>query len=428
MVAQIGADGRRFRSEPMMHLFINSLAASAGGGLTYIRNVIPHLAVTPGLQVSVALGSCLREEFREFSKINFLELEVPPGRRFWFEQSELPNFIQRARADVLLSAGNFALRKPPVPQILLSRNSIYTSSDFYQDLLSRHEYRAYIDTRLRAVLAKRSIRWADATVAPSVAFAAELRRWTGKPVRAIHHGFDRDSFTRDPTPLAAHLEEKLLATEGSLRLLFVSHYNYYRNFETLLGALPLLRDRLNGRSVKLLLTCKLAAGENPGTYNPERAAKLVKELGVQQMLAELGTVPYGQLHHLYRRADVYVTPAYTETFAHPLVEAMASGLPVIASDLDVHREICGEAALYFPRFSSADLAARLAELSRSPEIMKRMAALGEERSRQFSWRTHVDELLKLSDMLIASNARSAANKSQNLASNSLCRDEADKMS
>jgi glycosyltransferase involved in cell wall biosynthesis len=414
----------------MMHLFINSLAASAGGGLTYIRNVIPHLAVTPGLQVSVALGPCLREEFRKFSNITFLELEIPPGRRFWFEQSELPNLIRRACADVLLSAGNFALRKSPVPQLLLSRNSIYTSSDFYQDLLSRHEYRAYLDTRLRAVLAKRSIHWADATVAPSEAFAAELMRWTGKPVHTIHHGFDRNSFTRNAAPLPTQLEEKLLTTAGSLRLLFVSHYNYYRNFETLIRALPLLRDRLNGRSVKLLLTCKLCAGENPGTYNPERAAKLVSELGVkkEEMLVELGAVPYDQLHHLYRRADVYVTPAYTETFAHPLVEAMASGLPVIASDLDVHREICGDAALYFPRFSSEELAARVAELSKSPETMKHMAALGEERSRQFSWKTHVDKLLKLSDMLIASKARSSASKSQNLASNSLCRDEVDKMS
>jgi len=45
-------------------------------------------------------------------------------------------------------------------------------------------------------------------------------------------------------------------------------------------------------------------------------------------------------------------PAYAETFAHPLVEAMASGLPVIASDLAVHREICGGGrGCIFPRFA-----------------------------------------------------------------------------
>ena len=40
-----------------MHLFINSLAASAGGGLTYIRNVLPHLAARPDLRVTVVIES-----------------------------------------------------------------------------------------------------------------------------------------------------------------------------------------------------------------------------------------------------------------------------------------------------------------------------------------------------------------------------------
>ena len=101
-----------------MRLFINSLAASAGGGLTYIRNVIPHLAAKPDLRVTVALTPGLRQEFRGFPNIEFLELEVPLVRRFFYEQAELPNLIRTARADVLLSTGNFALRRSPVPQVL----------------------------------------------------------------------------------------------------------------------------------------------------------------------------------------------------------------------------------------------------------------------------------------------------------------------
>ena len=148
-------------------------------------------------------------------------------------------------------------------------------------------------------------------------------------------------------------------------MLFVSHYNYYRNFETLIRALPLLRQLLPNRAVTLFLTCKLSEGENPGDYRPKRPRNLVKDLGVEEMVAELGAIPYRQLHLLYGRADIYVTPAYTETFAHPLVEAMASGVPVVASDLAVHREICGEAAAYFPRFSPESLAGTVAQVAQS---------------------------------------------------------------
>jgi glycosyltransferase involved in cell wall biosynthesis len=389
-----------------MHLFINALAASAGGGLTYIRNVVPHLAATPGVQATIAVAPGLREEFQPFSNIDFIVPEIGSAGRFWYEQSALPGVTRRCHADVLISAGNVALRRSPVPQVLLSRNSLYISSDFYRDLLSRREYRTWLDTRLRAAIARRSIAWAAVTVAPSEAFAIELRRWTGNDhIRAIHHGFDREAFTRDASPLTADVDEKLRTTDGSLKLLFVSHYNYYRNFETLLRALPLLRSRVSGRGVKLLLTCKLAAGENPGAYRPEAAARLVRELGLSDTVVELGAIPYRQLHQLYRRADVYVTPAYTETFAHPLVEAMSSGLPIVASDLPVHREICGSAALYFPCFSAQELSDRILELAMSGSLAASTREEGLRRSTGFSWRDHVDKLIALARSMVQTSRK-----------------------
>ncbi len=386
----------------MMRLFINSLAASAGGGLTYIRNVLPHLAEIKHLHVTVALSPSLREEFRDLNSVEFLEIASPAGRRFWHEQSRLPTLIRNSNSQVLLSTGNFALRKSPVPQILLSRNSIYSSRDYYADLIARREYRLWLETRLRSVLAKRSVYWADVTVAPSEAFAADLRHWTGKPVRVIYHGFDREEFFRDAAPLCPDVQEQLTRASGAVRLLFVSHYNYYRNFETLIRALPLLRQSFNGRPVKLFLTCKFAPGANPGAYDPRSAARLIREIGVEDMVVELGAVPYRQLHHLYRQCQIYVTPAYAETFAHPLVEAMSSGLPVVASDIAVHREICGDAAIFFERFSPSALAKCLLQVMQSDAMAQRMSTAGLERSQHFSWNTHVNQLLDLArNLLIA---------------------------
>ena len=219
----------------------------------------------------------------------------------------------------------------------------------------RGEYGTSLDTRIKGIFARKSIHWADRTVAPSQAFADELQRWTGKQVTAIHHGFDHEAFFRDQSPLPEDVREKLESGKGHLRLLFVSHYNYYRNFETLFRAIPLLRQTLNGRKVRLFLTCKLQDSENPGAYRTNQAAALIDQLGIREEVVELGTVPYRLLHQVYRACDIYVTTAYTETFAHPLVEAMASGLPIVASDLPVHREVCGEAAEYFPSFHVEDL-------------------------------------------------------------------------
>jgi glycosyltransferase involved in cell wall biosynthesis len=346
----------------------------------------------------------LRQEFRELPGISFLELDVVLGtaQRFRQEQTALPKLARRVRADVLISAGNFALRKSPVPQVLLSRNALYTCPDFYRDLVRRREYALWLESRVRGNLARRSIFWAECTVAPTEAFAEQLRRWTGRDVVAIHHGFDHENFFRDRSPLPAEICRKLAPRGGPLRLLMVSHYNYYRNFETLLRALPQLRARLGGREVRLFLTCRLEPKANPGSYRTDEAAALLSRLGVTESVVQLGPLPYSQLHHLYGACDLYVAPAYAESFAHPLLEAMASGLPIVVSDLPVHREICGDAALYFPRFSPHDLAVEISRVAQSQDLTENLSASGRLRSRAFSWRRHADQIISLASSLVAS--------------------------
>jgi glycosyltransferase involved in cell wall biosynthesis len=391
----------------MTHIFINALSASAGGGLTYVRNVVPSFSIRDDARVTVLAGNSLRSEIRESARVKVLHEKYPLGlvRRFWYEQRTVPGVIRASGANLLLSTGNFALFRSPVPQILLSRNALYTSADFDRDLRERRDYRMWLDTRIKAALAKWSVGAADCTVAPSKTFAQELVQWTGKNVHSIHHGFNPQAFFGRDKILSPQAEEKFAATAGSFRILFVSHYNYYRNFETLIRALAILKRQMHPRGVRLILTCKLVSADNPGSYHAENAAALIEKLGLGEEVIELGAVPYTALNYLYRECDVYATPAYAETFAHPLVEAMASGLAVIASDIPVHREICGDAALYFPRFSAESLADCVTQVSHSAEQRERMRELGLSRSDDFSWDKHVDELLQMARHLTKINPR-----------------------
>jgi glycosyltransferase involved in cell wall biosynthesis len=389
----------------MMHLFLNCLAASSASGLTYVRNIVPQLAARPDLRATLTLAPHLRPALGNPSNVSFVEMRIPggPAGRFCWEQSLLPDMIRKSGAHVLISAGNLALRRSPVPQILLSGNSLYTSLDFYDDLRARRAHRISLDTRARAFFARRSVRWADCTVAPSMAFASTLRKWAGGKVVSIYHGFDPEIFFKDQSPLPSAIQSKMDSRKNALRLIFVSHYNYYRNFETLLRAIPHIRQRLHRRNVKLFLTCKLSAEEDSGAYRATTAATLIQQLGISNEVVELGAIPYHRLHHIIRTCDIYVTPAYAETFAHPLVEAMACGLPVVASDLPVHREICGNAAVYFPRFSPQELAERVVQVGQSSELRRRLVESGLKRSREFSWRDHVDQIVSLAHSLKGSD-------------------------
>jgi glycosyltransferase involved in cell wall biosynthesis len=357
----------------MIHVFINALSASAGGGLTYIRNVLPHLANRDGVCTTLLVGGVLQGEIQESAHVKVLKADDPcgPGRRFWYEQRYLPNKIRQSGANVLLSTGNFALYRSPVPQILLSRNALYTSTDFLRDIRQRGDYRLWMDTKVKSALARWSVQIADRTVAPSATFAKELKQWTGKDVAFIYHGFDHTAFFQDrlfqeQRSLREDLQAQLCATEGALRVLFVSHYNYYRNFETLIRAIAILKKKLHPRKVRLLLTCKLASKDNPGIYQADKAADLVRQLKLEAEVIELGAVPYSALHHLYRACDVYATPAYAETFAHPLVEAMAIAGPTFGKKPGV--AIGGESPNHSRKMNSKspwERSVRCAELSAS---------------------------------------------------------------
>jgi glycosyltransferase involved in cell wall biosynthesis len=387
----------------MIHLFLDASAASSGSGPTYVRNVVPHLAARADVRSTILVSPFLRKEFQDQPNISFVEFTGDSGNaaaRFVRTQWLVPELVRRSGANVLVSAGNIALFRSPVPQILLSGNALYTSADFFHDVKTRGDYKLWLDTTFKAQIAKWSVQAADRTVAPSQAFADEIRRWTGVRALAIHHGFDRDLFFHDVEPLPVELKNKLQRTGNDIRILFVSHYNYYRNFETLIRAAALLRNLTASRQVKLFLTCRLEPGANPGSYRTEAAASLVQELGVSSNLVELGSVPYHLLHHVYRACDVYVTPAYVETFAHPLVEAMASALPVIASDLAVHREVCAEAALYFPAFSPDRLAETVCRVAKSTELSTRMSQRGLDRSKDFSWNDHVAGVISVAGTLL----------------------------
>jgi glycosyltransferase involved in cell wall biosynthesis len=393
----------------MARVLFNARASTAGGGLTYLRNVLPRLrAIGGGHSFVVAVHDSY---FNEFAGFESDQLKVTPvvdrgiRSRLWQEQAVLRALIATEKIDVLISLGNFALFRSPVPQLLFNRNDLYFSSDFIRDLSSRGLYLQKAGTLLKRAIAKASVRAADVNVTPTRAFAEKLADYNGGDpdgFEVLRFGFDRAKFGESSGPLDPSQTAALRIGERVRRILHVSHYNYFRNFETLIRALPLIDEMLQartGENALLVLTTDIRQGKVYGGYDTTLASELIDRLRVRDRIAMLGEVPYDRLAELYRQADLFVCPSYSESFGHPMLEAMSSGVPVVAANLPVHREICGEAALYFDTFDEATLARECVRVLTDQNLAEKLRTRGEVEIRRFSWDDHVTRLMEIIERL-----------------------------
>ncbi len=154
-------------------------------------------------------------------------------------------------------------------------------------------------------------------------------------------------------------------------LLYVGNQRAHKNVELLIDAFA--GSRLS-EGYDLLLT---------GQFSESVAAKVAANKLASQVHA-LGMVPEEQLPSLYRGATALVLPSLYEGFGLPLVEAMACGVPVVASNVTAIPEVCGDAALYFDPHDLDSMVGALNELERL-SVIDKLRSAGLQRATEFNW-------------------------------------------
>jgi len=136
--------------------------------------------------------------------------------------------------------------------------------------------------------------------------------------------------------------------------------------------------------------------------------QLAQQLGVESSVVELGPLSREALAAAYRRADLLIHTAEAEGFGLPLVEAMACGCQVIASDLPVLREVGGTAATYravgdIPGWSDAIVAALQTRLDPGRRANVREKAFAN--AARFSWSENAAQTARVYERTLPSHDR-----------------------
>ncbi len=266
-----------------------------------------------------------------------------------------PNFYPARRFEPAIDLGG--ARLVATVHDLAFRRLPWTVDEATLDLLSRHLPRVLED--------------AACLVTPSEAVRREICRAGLAPaarVRAIHHG---------PGQLAAAGPGRRPAWAPERYALFVGTLEPRKNLETLLAAWRLLRRRLPDPPD--LVVCGRSG------WKDEALRRAVAAGRSEGWLHQPGYATNEELAALFRGALLLAFPSLYEGFGLPVVEALAAGTPVVASDLPVLREVAGDAALYVAAGDPEAWAREVAGLLADPALARRLAEAGLERARRFTW-------------------------------------------
>jgi glycosyltransferase involved in cell wall biosynthesis len=229
---------------------------------------------------------------------------------------------------------------------------------------------------------------ADLTYTASESERRELLTQTQvDPTRviAIHHGVEHERF--HPPADAAAVRERVRATFDvpGRYVLYVSNHQRKKNTERLVEAFA--RVAPDEPDVSLLLT---------GWHSPtfRHVLELIDHLQLRDRVRVLGHVPDEELPPLYAAASVFALPSLHEGFGIPLLEAMASGTPVLASNVNALAEVCGDAAELVDPYSVAAIEAGLRRVLGDEQRQAELRELGLARAAGFTWRRSAERHLE----------------------------------
>ncbi|MCC6490038.1 MAG: glycosyltransferase family 4 protein [Candidatus Hydrogenedentes bacterium] len=244
--------------------------------------------------------------------------------------------------------------------------------------------------RLRSIVqARYATRRADHIFAVSESARDELTRILRVPrerITVTPHGVSA-AFSSAPDELAQCALPSTYALPERY-ILYVGRLQPRKNIERLINAFEILR-----RSHPDLPHDLVIAGDKGWLY--DQIFLKAQASVFADRIHFLGFVPAELLPNLMQRADVFALVSLWEGFGIPVIEAMACGTAVVASNCSSLPEVAGDAAVLVDPYSVEAIAAGLAAVLTQEQFRADLSTRGRERARNFSWRTAAERTLEV---------------------------------
>ena len=341
---------------------------------TYIRNLLRHLARTDHESEYVLL--CGQTDLGVAAQLgpNFRSVLEPSPNYSIREQIHVPWVLRRERPDVYHAPHYVLPAGVRCPSVVTIHDCIHLM--FPQYLPNRLAY-AYARAQMWA-----AVRRSDCILTVSEASKRDILHLFNVPpekIVVVYNAIDSHFAVTPSEEAVARVRERYQLNHQFV--LYVGNIKPHKNLVRLIEAFDELR-RNGFEHVKLLII-----GDEISKLPSLRRA--VHHYKLHKQVRFLGYLSDDQLAILYRLASVFVFPSLYEGFGLPPLEAMASGTPVVTSNVSSLPEVVGDAAVLVNPYDVDAIVDGLRRVLNDPALAAEMRRKGIERAREFSWERSV---------------------------------------
>lgn len=365
------------------------------GSGQYLRQLLPELRrLAPDLGLTLVLpphyGQGKADPYAVAQlpeKVGILLAKGPGGRlgKIWFEQRGFPQMVAQSRADI----AHVPYWGPP-----LSSPAKLVTTILDVAPLMIPDYAQGLGNRLYFSLVRAASLGAAHTMTISDAAQKDIVQMLNIPAEQVtttHLGVEPRFHPRMGAEHDEDVREKYDLPDQFV--LYMGGYDVRKQVNMLLLAYSYVAQ---GLDVPLVL-----AGREPDWTKPvfPDMRKYAQELDIEDFIQWIGHIDEEDKPALYRLADVFVYPSMYEGFGLQLLEAMASGTPVVANQIDVFAEIVGDGA-YLVENARAMGGAILALLGQEP-LRQSMINQGLAQATRYTWRKTAQATLEVYEKVMS---------------------------
>ena len=363
-----------------MRILINAVSAVAGGGMTYLVNLLKYLPdLMPEDEFLVVIqGIQLPEEVYKKPNLTIKKISEKTGsenlfKRYWWENTSLIKLCKLWKADILYCIANMTPIVPAgIPTYTMLQNVAPITGNALKAILSIEGLKPFLRMAANTVLTLYAAMISKKTLVLSQSSDKLLKSWVPFSDNAIvHHGISDIFKPNLPRPIKAGEEPYFI---------FVSNIYVYKGLEYIIDA---YKTKPNLPHIYIV-------GQPFDPKYFDRIKKSIAANNLEKKIIFLNSLPYSELPNWYANAIANVFPSWCESFGCGIIEAQACGCPIVGMKTATLPEFCAVPELLAEPFNGEKLGEAMEkaiELRKESNLQKKLL----DHSKNFSWETAMQQ-------------------------------------